>query len=375
MPFTIQNLIAAAISFIAMVGWHPCAVGQQASRPDAGRMQGFPAASALNPLRRAPPLTDLRTGQIESKVSWPEQLPHEPVANSATNSLSLYVGEEPTADHERSLFQQDQPPVVVVWMNSDLHNTLVSEQQIKQWMHAGRGQEDVKPAARIDTWQADSGVQVHSASFISPETGVPVLTRFQEQVIGFDERLTTIRKQYDTKKKQLDDEVGEDDGSEDEVKNLSKQALDWIGRASSGLEELKTKIKEEDEFEGELKAREASLDTEKKRKPELLLSDHGESFDQLQKKLKARQATLQVSIDRRSEIREQISARAQRVTELPSLLREKAKEENDIKKLIAELHSKAEGNLSRSFEKLLLEAKLLSLEIICLLYTSPSPRD
>ena len=45
-------------------------------------------------------------------------------------------------------------------------------------------------------------------------------------------------------------------------------------------------------------------------------------------------------------------------------MREKAKEENDIKKLIAELHAKAEDNLSRSFEKLLLEAKLLSLEII-----------
>ena len=48
---------------------------------------------------------------------------------------------------------------------------------------------------------------------------------------------------------------------------------------------------------------------------------------------------MQVSADKRSEIRERISARDQRVTELPSLLREKAKEENDIKKLIAELLS------------------------------------
>ena len=261
------------------------------------------------------------------------------------------------------MFQQDQPPVVVVWMNSDLHNAVMSEQQLKQWMYSGLGQEDLKPAARIDTWQADSEGQVHSASFMSTETGVPLLTRLERQVVDFDERMATIRKQYETKKKQLDDELGEVDGGEDEAKNLSKQALDWIGRASSGLEELKSKLKEEEGFEGELKEREASLDAEKKRKPELLPSIHGESFDQLQKKWKARQASLQASIDRRSVIREQISERAQRVTELPGLLREKAKEENDIKKLIAELHAKAEDNLSRSFEKLLLEAKLLSLEI------------
>ena len=72
---------------------------------------------------------------------------------------------------------------------------------------------------------------------------------------------------------------------------------------------------------------------------------------------------MQASIDSRSEIRERISERAQAVTELPGLLREKTKEEQDIKKLLAELHAKAEDNLSRSLEKLLLEAKLLSLEI------------
>ena len=363
MPFSIQNLIAAVtISFIAMVSWHRCAAAQQASETDAGHVQRVSGVSSFNPLR-ASSSTVSRTGRVEPRGEWSEQLPSEPARDAVP--IPLRMAEKPAEElEERSLFQQDQPPVVVVWMNSDLHNAVLSERQLKQWMHSGLGQEDLKPAARIDTWQADSEGQVHSASFMSTETGVPLLTRLERQVIDFDERMATIKKQYETKKKQLDDELGEVDGGEDEAKNLSKQALDWIGRASSGLEELKSKLKEEEGFEGELKEREASLDAEKKRKPELLPSIHGESFDQLQKKWKARQASLQASIDRRSVIREQISERAQRVTELPGLLREKAKEENDIKKLIAELHAKAGDNLSRSFEKLLLDAKLLSLEII-----------
>ena len=363
MPFSIQNLIAAVtISFITMANWHPCAAGQQASGIDAGRMQGVSSVSSFNPLRTSPSV-GLRAVQAEAQVEWSKQSPSEPVADSMTSSLSTRLAENPIEDLDGSFFGQDQPPVVVVWMNSDLHNALVSEQQLKQWMHSGRGQEDLQPAARIDTWQADLGGQVHPASFMSTEAGAPVLTRFEEQVKEFDERLAAIRKQYETKKKQLDDELGEGDGGEEEAKNLSKQALDWIGRASSGLEELKAKIKEEEGFEKKLEDQKDSLAAEKKRKAESFQSDLGDSFDQLQEKLKRRQATLQVSTDKRSEIRERISARDQRVTELPSLLREKAKEENDIKKLIAELHAKAEDNLSRSFEKLLLEAKLLSLEI------------
>ena len=363
MPFSIQNLIAAVtISFITMANWHPCAAGQQASGIDAGRMQGVSSVSSFNPLRTSPSV-GLRAVQAEAQVEWSKQSPSEPVADSMTSSLSTRLAENPIEDLDGSFFGQDQPPVVVVWMNSDLHNALVSEQQLKQWMHSGRGQEDLQPAARIDTWQANLGGQVHPASFMSTEAGAPVLTRFEEQVKEFDERLAAIRKQYETKKKQLDDELGEGDGGEEEAKNLSKQALDWIGRASSGLEELKAKIKEEEGFEKKLEDQKDSLAAEKKRKAESFQSDLGDSFDQLQEKLKRRQATLQVSADKRSEIRERISARDQRVTELPSLLREKAKEENDIKKLIAELHAKAEDNLSRSFEKLLLEANLLSLEI------------
>ena len=359
MPFSIQNLIAAmAISFIAMAIWLPCAVGQQASGIDAGRMQGVSGVSSFNPLRALPSAVS-RTGRVEPRVGWPEQLPDEPDRDSMTSPLSLRVAEKPT----RLLFQQGQPPVVVVWTNSDLHNTLVSEQQLKQWMHSGLGQEYLEPAAHIDTWRANSGGLVRSASFISPESESPVLTRFEQQIKEFTKRLAAINKQYKIKKKQLDDELGEDDSGEDEAKNLSKQALDWIGRASSGLEELKAKTQEEKKFEEKLREQETSLAAEKKHKPEAFQSDGGESLGQLQKKLKERQATLQASIDRRNEIRERISARDQRVTELPGLLREKAKEENDTKKLIAELHAKAEDNLSRSFEKLLLDAKLLSLEI------------
>ena len=325
-----------------------------------GGIERMSGVSSFNPLR-ASPSTGLRTGRAESQVEGSEQLPAELARDSVTSPLSLRVAEKPTGDHQRSLFHQDQPPVVVVWMNSDLHNALVSEQQLKQWMQSGRGQEDVKSAARIDTWQADPGVRVRSASFISPEA--PALTRSEEEIKEFNKRLVDVRKRYATSKEQLDEELKEGDDSQDELNSLSKQAIDWIGRASSGLEELKDETKKEEEFEGDFKEQEASLAKERNRKAESLSSDRGESLEQLQKDLKERQATLQASIDRRTEIRERLSERDQRVAELPDLLREKAKEEDDTKKLIDELQAKTEESLSRSFEVLLLDAKLLSLEL------------
>ena len=362
MPFSIQNLIAAVtISFIAMVSWHRCAAAQQASETDAGHVQRVSGVSSFNPLR-ASSSTVSRTGRVEPRGEWSEQLPSEPARDAVP--IPLRMAEKPAEElEERSLFQQDQPPVVVVWMNSDLHNAVLSERQLKQWMHSGRGKEDVKPAARIDTWQADSGVRVRSASFISPEAGAPALTRSEEEIKDFKKRLGDIRKRYATNKEQLDEELKEGDDSQDELNSLSKQALDWIGRASSGLEELKDETKNEEEFEDNFKNQEANLAKERNRKAESLSSDRGESLEQLQKDLKERQATLQASIDRRSEIRERLSERDQRVAELPDLLREKAKEEDDTKKLIDELQAKTEESLSRSFEVLLLDAKLLSLEL------------
>ena len=147
---------------------------------------------------------------------------------------------------------------------------------------------------------------------------------------------------------------------------------------------MEAKNKAEKELEDNLKKQKADPAKEKNSKPELLPSDRGESLEQLQEALKEQQAILQDSIDSRSKIREQLSARDQRVAELPGLLRERVKEENETKKLIDELKAKAEESLSRSLEILLLDARLLSLEISeksleldnrCLLYTSPSPRD
>ena len=259
---------------------------------------------------------------------------------------------QPTGNHERSLFRHDRSPAVVVWLNSDLQNALVSERQLKQWMHSGLGEEDLKRTTRINTWQLHTESPVRSASFVAPEAGAPVLARSDQEIKKFKERLEEIRKRYKTKKQQLDEESKEGDDSQDELNSLSKQALDWIGRASSGLEELKDETKNEEEFEDNFKKQEASLAKERNRKAESLSSDRGESLEQLQKDLKERQATLQASIDRRSEIRERLSERDQRVAELPDLLREKAKEEDDTKKLIDELQAKTEESLSRSFEVL-----------------------
>ena len=397
MPFSVQNLVAVvAISFVAIASSYPCAAGQQAARGNVGRMSGV---SSFNPLR-TPPSAVVHAGGVGSQVEWAEQLLDEPAADPVTRSLSLRVAAQPTGNHERSLFRHDRSPAVVVWLNSDLQNALVSERQLKQWMHSGLGQEDLKRTTRINTWQLHTESPVRSASFVAPEAGAPVLARSDQEIQKFKERLEEIRKRYKTKKQQLDEESKEGDDSQDELNSLSKQAFDWIGRATSGLETLETKTKEEKEFEDNLKKQEASLAKEKEKleakikkekleaknkaekelednlkkqkadpakeknsKPELLPSGRGESLEQLQEALKEQQAILQDSIDSRSKIREQLSARDQRVAELPGLLRERVKEDNETKKLIDELKAKAEESLSRSLEILLLDARLLSLEI------------
>ena len=388
MSFSVQNLVAVvAISFVAIASSYPCAAGQQAARGNVGRMSGV---SSFNPLR-TPPSAVVHAGGVGSQVEWAEQLLDEPAADPVTRSLSLRVAAQPTGNHERSLFRHDRSPAVVVWLNSDLQSALVSERQLKQWMHSGLGQEDLKRTTRINTWQLHTESPVRSASFVAPEAGAPVLARSDQEIKKFKERLEEIRKRYKTKKQQLDEESKEGDDSQDELNSLSKQAFDWIGRATSGLETLETKTKEEKEFEDNLKKQEASLAKEKEKleaknkaekelednlkkqkadpakeknsKPEWLPSDRGESLEQLQKALEEQQAILQDSIDSRSKIREQLSARDQRVAELPGLLRERVKEENETKKLIDELKAKAEESLSRSLEILLLDARLLSLEI------------
>ena len=262
MSFSVQNLVAVvAISFVAIASSYPCAAGQQAARGNVGRMSGV---SSFNPLR-TPPSAVVHAGGVGSQVEWAEQVLDEPAADPVTRSLSLRVAAQPTGNHERSLFRHDRSPAVVVWLNSDLQNALVSERQLKQWMHSGLGEEDLKRTTRINTWQLHTESPVRSASFVAPEAGAPVLARSDQEIKKFKERLEEIRKRYKTKKQQLDEESKEGDDSQDELNSLSKQAFDWIGRATSGLETLETKTKEEKEFEDNLKKQEASLAKEKEK--------------------------------------------------------------------------------------------------------------
>lgn len=369
MPFPNRNIIAAvAFAFVAIASWDLCAVGQQVSKINDRVKQ----ADNSNPLRPSP-LSDLRTGQIEPEVEQSTAAPFGHSTNLLTDSLSPRVAERPPADLDRSFFEQDQPPVVVVWMNSDLHNSVVSERQLKQWMHSGNRQGDSTQVTRIKPWQVNSGSRVRPASFISPAPEGPLLfTRSEQQINEFAKRLNEIQDRLDTKKKQLADESsGDDDGSSGELSNLWNLANDWAGRAKSNLEKLKTETDNKEGFKAKLAAQEKSLAAEKENatiaKPpeesEALPSNLGEALDELQNELKNQQASLQASQERRMEIRERITARDQRVTELPGLLRKIAKEENETKNLIDELKGKADDDLSRSLQKLGLDAKLLSLEI------------
>lgn len=386
MHFSKPNLLTVlAFAVIAMVGSCSCAARQRESgfeierRPDAVRDterlmadRVVRADQAVLIDRLAPERwSDLRADRTEPRRQWSEELPTGTTIKLQTNSLSSRATKQVRGQLQSSFFDQDYPlQAVVVWLNSDIQAPLMSEAQLKRWMQAIPEFDERTRNPELEAWRSDSRSQVRAASYLQPVNEGPLgHIGAVKKVEEFEERLKMIRELFESKKKQVATDESVDSSVKSELNSLVSLASDWLERATSDLETLKNEMKAEAEFKNNFQLQEQQLAREKKAaseknaaKTELLPSDHGEALDVLQKKLKTKQVNLQALTDQRSEIREQMSDRDKRFTELPGLLRKNAKEESETKKVIQELEGQSD-DLSRVLQKLLLDAKFLSLEI------------
>ena len=386
MKSTIQNFLATlTLAIIALVNASQCA-GQQADRSydfrqPARRITGSlenaqqPTTSRLgngllSDLR--PNYSDINEGQLaaEQTQNPPQYQPAMPASDSPASSPQA-VSDHSSARRTQSYFEGDQPPpVVVVWLNSDLQTQLLSEGRFKQLMRPIPERDSRTQPVGGNAWQADSRSSVRLASFdeavSEPEPGV---TSPPSQIGTFAKRLASIRKRYDSKSKQITADESADSTIKSEMSNLLGLANEWIERAASDLQEFTDETAGEISFAKDLATQEQALADEKERpvpvlfpKTDSFLSISNDEIDKLQKDLKKREAKLRDSMTNQKEVRKQISAREQRVNELPSLKRKNAKDEDETRQLMAELNGQPD-DLNRSLQKLRSDAKILSLEI------------
>jgi len=294
------------------------------------------------------------------------------LADDSRLKLPQPVSNHSSGQRAPSFFDSDQtPPVVVVWMNSDLHTPLLSEGQLKQLMQSMPNRDFRPQQAESIAWQPDSRSSVRSASFTQPLPGEPLgLTSVPQQITNFNDRLKALRARYETKTKQVATDDSADSILKSEMNSLLGLAGDWIERAASELKKFEKDTAKESAFNDDLKSQEIELAKEKKlassnltTKLDLLSNVRSEAIEKLQKDLKEQEAKLAASMEKQREVRKEISNRDQRVTELPSLMRKNAKEEDRIKQELEELKRQPD-DLNRSLQELWLDAKFLSLEII-----------
>ena len=220
-------------------------------------------------------------------------------------------------------------PVVVVYLNSDLQKSLLSEGKFKQLIQSIPKRDRRTQQTDRSTWQTNSQSQVRSASFdetVSEESSedeaeedqtreLPLgVVTAERQIKDFRTRLNKIGIQFDLKTKQLAADESTDSATKSEMNNLLSVASDWIERAKSGLKEFEEQNNAKNKFKTELPLREKELADEKKLAATNLKTDwsfvpssNSEAIAILQKKLQEQETWLQQSMNKRSEVRKQIS--------------------------------------------------------------------
>ena len=393
---SIQNLFAATTFVIlAMTSCEQC-MGQQAwgssnLRQSDGRLS-VQSSSAQPPTADRPGndlLSDLRSNRrATSEENLRAERPRSPLqyepTSLTTDSLSTpsqTVSNQSAVGQAQTFFRGDQPPpVVVVWLNSDLQTPLLSKGQLKQLMRTIPDRDLRTQQFNGNTRQTNSQSSVRLASFdeaVSEETtpDEPVaettlgVETSQEQITTFNKRLMDIRDRHASKTKQIANDESADSTIKSELNNLLGLANEWIERAASDLKEFESETAKKVAFKTNLTKRELELAEEREKarsnfspKPDFLPSALSEKIENLQKDLSNQEADLRSSMDALDKVRKEISVRDRRVTELPSLKRKNAKEEDETKGKLEELKNQPDG-LNRALQKLWLDAKFLSLEI------------
>ena len=362
MLLSIKNLLAAVtFVLVVMISFDQCA-GQQAT---ADRL-GNDLSSDLRSNRRA---------TIEEEI--PAERPSTPLYEPTI--LTAESPSEPSQAHPNhssvlktpSFFKNNQPPpVVVVYLNSDLQTSLLSEAQLKQWMRSIPEHDNQTQESNFIPLQANSASLVRLASFDEPVPEAPRgFAGATKKIENFDERLADITERLDAKHKQIAaGEVG-DQVNKSELNSVLSIVSEWVARSKSDLKDLKDENQKEVDFEANLKEQLQLLTAEKiKEGSELpaflrtLPRNRSKAISVLQSKVHEDEVILQSGTDELSKIRERIATRDQRVTELPRLLRENAKEEDKTKQLMKDFQGQSD-DLNQALQKLRFEAKFLSLEI------------
>ena len=328
-------------------------------------------------------LSDLRSNRRETNEhgraagAFQNPLHYEPtmLTGNLATTFPQTASSLPTAEHTRLFSDNDQPPpVVVVWLNSDLQSRLLSEAELKQWMNS-MPEHDRQTAqgqinrGQVTGWQANPASRVDQASFGEPVAEPKGFAGATKKIEDFEKRLADITGRLDTKHKQIAaGEVG-DQVNKSELNSVLSIVSEWVARAKSDLEKLKEENQKEVQFEANLERQQQLLVTEQMKEgselPAFLRTlprNRSRAIGALQSKVHEDEVILQSGTDELSKIREQIATRDQRVTELPRLLRENAKEEDKTKQLMEEFHGQTD-DLNQALQKLRFEAKFLSLEI------------
>ena len=363
MLLLIKNLLAAAtFVLVVMISFNQCA-GQQAT---ADRL-GNELSSDLRSNRRATIEEEI---PAERRPSTPRYEPTILTAESPAESLQAHPNHSSVLKTPSFFKNNHSPPVVVVYLNSDLQTSLLSEAQLKQWMRSIPEHDNETQESNFNPLQANSASHVGLVSFGEPVPETPRgFADATKKIKDFEKRLVDITGRLDTKQKQIAaGEVG-DQVNKSELNSVLSIVSEWVARAKSDLEKLKEENQKEVQFEANLEKQQQLLVTEQMKEgselPAFLRTlprNRSRALGALQSKVHEDEVILQSGTDELSKIRERIATRDQRVTELPRLLRENAKEEDKTKRLMEDFQDQSD-DLNQALQKLRFEAKFLSLEI------------
>ena len=263
-----NSLAAVAVAFIVMASNHYCA-GQQASSGHSERTAiTSPLQASSAQWQRATAnrlgsdsLSDLRSNQMVANGGdtpttprlqarqpqarqlqarrpqvLPQPVPESPAANLLSRLKQPSAASQLADRRTQNFFGSDQPPpVVVVWMNSDLETSLLSEGQLKQWMYSIREHDNRTNNAQANAWQGDVESHVDLASFQEPVPASRGFAGATEKIEAFRKRLTDIEARLESKHAQVAaGEVG-DQVNKSELNNLLSIVSEWDSRASAGF--------------------------------------------------------------------------------------------------------------------------------------------
>jgi hypothetical protein len=286
------------------------------------------------------------------------QLPPHPT------KLQPILSPNPISSNPNSYFGTDQPtPVVVVWLNSDLDEQLLTTDQLKAWIQQLPERDFATAPApptggvrQVSFWQQEATKENTPPTDAATQPATPPLS---EELTELKKNLDLIGKRIESREKQITDDKSIDDATRTEFANQLKAATDRYQKAVDDFGSLLKQTEARKNFEASLNRRQEALQAEKKMTPE---PPGDGSVDDLKAELRATEESLQKAVDAQGAIREKITERESRISELPELQVSVNKELSEIKKKSDDLKDLPEGP-NRILQTLIVDAREISAEV------------